>query len=148
MSLLPLTGASLSSLASGTAHPDSASKLLGAEADGVGVLRALVSVLEVVESDGARWSSKDRVKALVALSNLAQVSSLRERFCAPSGARRPASSASSRRKSRRAKNLEITRRALSTCSSLSCCSVSSITASARTIYLICYPEMLSSPSPL
>ena len=77
MSLLPLTGASLSSLASGTAHPDSASKLLGAEADGVGVLRALVSVLEVVESDGARWSSKDRVKALVALSNLAQVSSLR-----------------------------------------------------------------------
>ena len=75
MSLLPLTNVTLSTLASGTAHPDSASKLLGAEADGVGVLRALVSVLDVSEEGG--WCGKDRVKALVALSNLAQVASLR-----------------------------------------------------------------------
>ena len=75
MSVLPLTTDSLKTLASGTAHPDSASKLLGAEADGVGVLRALVSVLEVDDDRG--WSSKDRVQALLALSNLAQVESLR-----------------------------------------------------------------------
>ena len=49
--------------------------LVGAEADGVGVLRALVSVLDVSEEGG--WCGKDRVKALVALSNLAQVASLR-----------------------------------------------------------------------
>ena len=109
MSLLPLTGASLSSLASGTAHPDSASKLLGAEADGVGAGAALVSVLEVVESDGSSLRAAPRTA-----SRPRGRCSNRERESPPwrgemlrlQGARRPASSASSRREEQRAKNLE------------------------------------------
>ena len=78
MPLLPLTSSGLSALSSGTHHRDSAEKLIGAEADAIGVLTALVSVLEVgSDEEPSRWSSKDRVKALVALSNLAQVESLR-----------------------------------------------------------------------
>lgn len=75
MSLLPLTSSTLSTLSQSTAHPDSASKLISSSTNPRQILDALVSVLEI--DDTERWSSKDRIKALVTLSNFAKLDSLR-----------------------------------------------------------------------
>ena len=78
MSLLPLTGSTLTTLSQTTAHRDSAEKLISSQTNPRAVLDALVSVLEInADEEEQRWSSKQRIKALVALSNFATLDSLR-----------------------------------------------------------------------
>ena len=75
MALLPLTSSGLKSLSQSTAHRDAAEKLISAQTNPRQLLSALVDVLEVTNDE--RYSAKDRIKALVVLSNFAVLDSLR-----------------------------------------------------------------------
>ena len=76
--MLPLTSTTLTTLSTSTAHRDSAEKLISSQANPTAVLDALVSVLETDPDNPDRWCSKDRIRALVTLSNFAVVDGIRE----------------------------------------------------------------------